>query len=145
MRYRLWGLSHNDLHFFTGVSDSPYVCVDNLEPHKATNFMGDRLSFHGMTTVQLQAHIRRLAKDSQRVVITLHAYDRMSLRCVTDWEVYECLRKGVIQRPPQVDRKTGSLKCRMEYFGTVRNLAVVAALEDDDPDVIVVTVMTKTR
>ena len=98
-----------------------------------------------MSNVQLQAHIRRLAKDSQRVVITLHAQDRMSLRSVTDWEVYECLRNGVIQRPPRVDRKTGSLKCRMEYFGTGRNLAVVAALDDEEPDVIVVTVMTRTR
>ena len=47
--------------------------------------------------------------------------------------------------PPDVGQKTGSLRCRMEHFGAGRNLAVIAALDDEDPDVIVVTVMTKTR
>ena len=107
--------------------------------------MGATLSIHGMTNVQLQAHIKRLAQDSSRVVFVDHAYERMLQRTVSDWEVFECLRNGVIQRPPVLDKKTGSLRCRMEHFGTGRNLAVVAALDDEDPDVIVVTVMTKTR
>ena len=107
--------------------------------------MGATLSVHDMTNVQLQAHIRCLAKDSSRVVFVPHAHERMLQRFVTDWEVFECLRNGVIQRPPTLDKKTGSLRCRMEHFGAGRNLAVVAALDDDDPDVIVVTVMTKTR
>jgi hypothetical protein len=69
----------------------------------------------------------------------------MLQRSVSDWEVFECLRYGVIERPPTRDKKTGSLRCRMEHFGSGRNLAVVAALDDEDPDVIVVTVMTRTR
>lgn len=112
---------------------------------EATNFMGAKLSFRGMSNVQLQAHIRRLAKDSSRVVFVPHAYERMQQRAVSDWEVFECLRNGVVERPPVLDSKTGSLRCRMEHFGTGRNLAVVVALDDEDPDVIVVTVMTKTR
>ena len=107
--------------------------------------MGATLSFHDMSNVQLQAHIRRLAQDSSRVVFVPHAYERMMQRSVSDWEVFECLRFGVIQRPPVLDKKTGALRCRMEHFGTGRNLAVVVALDDEDPDVIVVTVMTKTR
>jgi len=107
--------------------------------------MGTKLSFYDMTNAQLQAHIRRLAQDSARVVFTFHAQERMLQRTVSDWEVYECLRCGFIQRPPVRDNKTGSLRCRMEHFGASRNLAVVAALDDDDPDVVVVTVMTKTR
>ena len=69
----------------------------------------------------------------------------MGERRVTDIEVIECLRHGAIQRPPQVDRVTGHLKCRMEHFGSSRNLAVVVALDDSDPDLIVVTVITRTR
>jgi hypothetical protein len=69
----------------------------------------------------------------------------MLQRSVSDWEVFECLRSGVIQRPPALDKKTGSLRCRMEHFGAGRNLAVIVALDDEDPHVIVVTVMTKTR
>ena len=112
---------------------------------KATKFMGATLSVHHMTNSQLQAHIRRLAKDSSRVVFVPHAYERMLQRSVSDWEVLECLRYGVIERPPKQDIKTGSLRCRMEHFGASRNLAVVVALDDGDPDVIVVTVITKTR
>jgi len=111
----------------------------------AINFMGATLSFHDMTNSQLQAHIRRSAKDSSRVVFVPHAHERMIQRSVSDWEVFECLRSGVIQRPPTLDKKTGSLRCRMEHFGAGRNLAVIAALDDEDLDVIVVTVMTKTR
>ena len=43
------------------------------------------------------------------------------------------------------DRKTGSLKCRMEHFGTNRNISVVVALDESDPDAIVVTVMVNAR
>lgn len=107
--------------------------------------MGATLSVQSMSNIQLQAHIRRLAKDSSRVVFLPHAHARMLQRAVSDWAVFECLRHGVIQRPPTLDQKTGSLRCRMEHFGTARNLAVIAALDDEDPDVIVVTVMTKTR
>jgi hypothetical protein len=60
-------------------------------------------------------------------------------------QVIACLRHGVIQRPPQVERKTGHLKCRMEHFGPSRNLAVIAALDEAYPNMVVVTVMTRTR
>lgn len=107
--------------------------------------MGARLSFRDMSNVQLQAHIRRMAKDSARVVFTDHAYERMARRSVSDWEVFVCLRQGVIQRPPVQDKRRDTLKCTMEHFGSIRNLAVVVALDDEDPDLIVVTVMTRTR
>jgi len=107
--------------------------------------MGAKLPIRELSNVQVQAHIRRLASSSERVVFTEHAYERMRLRLVSDLEVLECLRRGVIQRPPQLDKQTGALKCRMEFFGTSRNLAVVVALDDNDPDVIVVTVITRTR
>jgi hypothetical protein len=66
-------------------------------------------------------------------------------RGVSDLQVIDCLRHGVIQRPPRVDRKTGHLKCRSEHFGPSRNPAVVSALDEADPNLVVVTVMTRTR
>jgi hypothetical protein len=33
----------------------------------------------------------------------------------------------------------------MEHFGSVRNLAVAVALDDTDPDLVVVTVMMRRR
>lgn len=107
--------------------------------------MGDKLNLDSLTNVQLEKHIRTLAQNSDLIFFTEHAQDRMRSRGVTDVQVIECLRHGVMERPPVRDRKTGDLKCRMEHFGTNRNISVVAALDNNDPDVIVVTVMTKAK
>lgn len=109
------------------------------------NFMGATLPFGAMTNAQLQKHIRALAQNTDAVFFTEHAQDRMTSRGVTDVQVIDCLRHGLIERPPVRDRKTAHLKCRMEHFGTSRNISVVVALDDRDPDAIVVTVMTKAK
>ncbi len=113
--------------------------------HQPIKMTGATMRLLELTNTELQRFVRALAVDSAKVFITEHARDRMLERGVTDLEVIKCLRRGVIQRPPQLDRKTGHLKCRMEHFGPSRNLAVVAALDDTHPDVVVVTVMTRTR
>ena len=107
--------------------------------------MGATIHLKNLSNAELQRHVRALAADSAKVFITEHARDRMIERQVSDIEVIECLRHGVIQRPPQTDRKTGDLKCRMENFGASRNLAVVAALGDHRPGVVVVTVMARSH
>ena len=112
---------------------------------EATKFMGAKISIWSMTNVQLQKHIRTLAKNSDLIFLSPHAQVRMAMRGVSDFQVVECLRNGLIERPPVRDRKTGDLKCRMEHFGTNRNISVIVALDDNDPDAIVVTVMTKAK
>ena len=42
-------------------------------------------------------------------------------------------------RSPEPNLALGSLECRMQRFMAGRELAVVAAISDDDPAVIVVT------
>ena len=106
--------------------------------------MGDRITFLQMTKVQLQAHIRRLAQDSGRVFFTDHARLRMRERGVNDLQALECLRAGVLQRPPR-RFASGELRVRMDHFGSARNVSVVVSLDEQDPDVLVVTVMTRTR
>jgi Domain of unknown function (DUF4258) len=104
--------------------------------------MGATLDLQSMTNVQLQKHIRTLAKKSDSIFFTEHSLSRMLSRDVTDVQVIECLRYGLMERPPRFDRKTGHLKCRMEHFGTNRNISVIVALDMNDSDVIVVTVIT---
>lgn len=98
-----------------------------------------------MSNAQLQAHIRRVAQDSSRVFFTHHAQERMLQRAISDIQVLECLRRGVMQRPAQIDKATMFVKCRMEHFGSARNLAIVVGLDENDPDLLIVTVMARTR
>lgn len=74
---------------------------------------------------------------------TTHARIQMRKRHVLDTEIYHCLRKGKILLESEEDMKTGHLICRMECHGASRNLAVCIALDETDPDLIVVTVIPK--
>lgn len=91
---------------------------------------------------QLARHIRALARNSLAVVFTRHASVQMGKRKVSTLEVFECLREGTIRRVPEPNFKKGSLECRMERYVTGRELAVIVALCDEDPDVLVVTVFS---
>jgi hypothetical protein len=107
--------------------------------------MGARIKVATMTNAQLQMRIRHLAKDSGCVYMVDHARLRMQERRVNDMEVLMCLRHGVVQRPATVNDKSGEVRVRMDHFGSARNLSVVVELSDADPDVLVVTVMTRVR
>jgi hypothetical protein len=75
------------------------------------------------------------------VLISVHALSRMALRKVTRDEVHEVLRKGRLLRAPEPNIRFGSLECRMQRFIAGREVAVVAAVSDADPSVVVVTVL----
>jgi len=100
-------------------------------------------NFKKMARGQLERHIRSVAKDSARVIFTYHAQKQMKARQVLDAEVFHVLRTGSIRIDPEEDLKTGHLVCRMECHAASRTLAVCTALDDDDPDLIVVTVIPK--
>ena len=46
-----------------------------------------------------------------------------------------------MRRNPEPDLRRGSLVCRMEYFVAGRELAAAVALSDEDPGVLVVTII----
>ncbi len=97
-------------------------------------------SFKKQSIQQLQRHIRVNSKLTELVFLSAHAQDQMRARKVLQSEIYECLREGVIALQPEEDMKTGHLICCMERYVCGRNLAVCVALDDNDPDLIVVTV-----
>lgn len=101
--------------------------------------------FKKQSTPQLQKHIRETAKDTGMIFVTGHVKVQMKARSVLLNEVYECLREGVISIPPEEDIKTGHLICRMERYVCGRNLAVCVGLDDDDPNLLVVTVFVVTN
>jgi hypothetical protein len=97
-------------------------------------------TFRRKSKPQLSKHIRSVAKNTVSVFITDHAKSRMKLRKVTSQEVYECLQQGQIVREPEENEQKGSLECLMERYVSGRQLGVIVALCDEDPDAIVVTV-----
>lgn len=98
-------------------------------------------SYKAQSIAQLTKHIRAVSKITENVLLSRHALSRMHQRGVLDAEVYHCLRNGKILLTPEEDMKTGHLICRMECYGASKNLAVCAALDDEDPSIIVVTVI----
>jgi len=96
--------------------------------------MGSKIRFERINNAQLQQHIRLLAQDSHRVFILDHAAQRMQERQMSDYQVLDCLRLGAIQRPPEIDRQTEDVNCRVEYFGAARNLSVIVALDEAEPE-----------
>ena len=98
-------------------------------------------SYKVQSIAQLTKHIRTVSKETAKVFLSEHARKRMRQRNVLDAEVFHCLRSGKINMQPEEDLKTGNLVCRMEGYGASKNLAVCAALDDADPNIIVVTVI----
>ena len=93
----------------------------------------------GWSKSQWQKHIRTLVTVPANVVFTNHALLRMRQRHISRLAVFEILKKGVIRREPEPNLRRGMLECRMDYYVAGRNLALVAAVDADNPTVIVVT------
>lgn len=98
-------------------------------------------SIGAKSTQQLQRHIRTVAKSTSSIILLKHAKAQMVKRKFLQAEVYEILRSGKINRTPEPNSIKGSLECRMEFYVAGRNCAVIVALCDEQPDLIVVTVM----
>ena len=96
-------------------------------------------SVFGLSMVEAGRLVRKRASVTANVRLTNHVLIRMKQRHIAREEVYDVLCQGRLVRPPEPNAATGSLECRLQRFIAGRELAVVAAVSDDDPSVIVVT------
>jgi hypothetical protein len=99
------------------------------------------VSFKKQTRQQLEQHIRQTSRDVANIVITKHAHARMQQRGVLAREIFQCLQQGRLDMAPEEDLRTGHLVCRMQRYGTARNVAVCVGLDDDNPKLLVITVI----
>ncbi len=99
------------------------------------------MTFKKFSIPQLERHIRRIVAQPTRVLWTRHAKQRMRQRHVSLEDALECLRKGRIGLPPEVDIPSARLICRLQWYGAARNVQACVALDDEDPELIVVTVI----
>ncbi len=88
---------------------------------------------------QLEKHIRSESQNSGNVIFSTHARQRMKVRKITDAYAIQTLRKGQIKLKPELDKFTGDIKCRMEYFIGGIDVKIVVAVSDEDPELIVIT------
>lgn len=98
-------------------------------------------SVHKLSLLQLQRLIRQRCADPGATFFTIHRRLRMRQRHVSMALVLDVLRKGQLRRPAEPDPRHGSVVCRMEHFVAGRELAAVVALSDEEPGVLVVTII----
>lgn len=92
-----------------------------------------------LSLIEVEHLVRKRAALTANVRLTNHVLVRMKLRHITREEVYDVLCQGRLVRAPEPNTTLGSLECRMQRFMAGRELAVVAAISDENPTLIVVT------
>ncbi|PHS73498.1 MAG: hypothetical protein COB22_02060 [Cycloclasticus sp.] len=85
--------------------------------------------------------IKKIAKDSSRVIFTKHAEKRMCTRKITRTQVLKCLTHGHIVEGPALSIK-GNMEMKIEVMSAGEIIAVVTALEKDELGnfVVIITV-----
>ena len=90
---------------------------------------------------QQEAFVQLQAQDTTNIIFTNHVLKRMKERKITAPCVIDTLRHGRMRRPAEPNIKTGSLECRLDRYVAGREIGVVVAIDDDNPNLIVVTAM----
>jgi hypothetical protein len=90
---------------------------------------------------QQEAYVHQQAQDTRNIVFTNHVRKRMRERQITTPFVVEALRQGRMKRPAEPNIKTGNLECRLDRYVAGREIGVLVAIDDDNPNLIVVTAM----
>lgn len=97
---------------------------------------------HRWSPSQFERYIRACCKTPDAIIVSRHALDRMRERGVTRLMLDESLLCGRIRRPPEQSIKTGSFECRLEHYVAGQHVAAIAAVSEQFPGLVVVTVMT---
>ena len=86
--------------------------------------------------------LRAIVRDSDRIVLTKHAKQRMGQRRINQRQIMECLRKGRIYEPVHLTIQ-GDWKATLEhqYAGDVVRVAVAIERQEDRELAVIVTVM----
>ena len=86
--------------------------------------------------------LRSIVKDSDRIVLTKHAKQRMWQRHINQRQIMECLRRGRICEPVHLTMY-GDWKATLEhqYAGDVVRVVVAIERKEDGEFAVVITVM----
>lgn len=81
------------------------------------------------TTLELENLVHVLARDSAKVVFTLHCHQRMAERGVSAIEVLRCLQRGNVLDVPIYNRKNRHFVFQMAEAAPRNIVKVVAAVD----------------
>lgn len=83
--------------------------------------------------------VRSLSADSSKVILSVHAEERMEERGVTWPQVLSVLRKGHASKRPNLDREHNSWECLMSNTTAGEMISVKVAILQNQ-ELIVITV-----
>jgi Domain of unknown function (DUF4258) len=86
-----------------------------------------------------QERIRDISWDSDNVIFTYHAEERMEQRDISRPQVLEALLAGYVDDPPQ-EESAGEWKCKVTSNLRGRTIGVVTVIVDARSQLIIVTV-----
>ncbi len=99
------------------------------------------LLMHKWSKSQFEKYIRSAAKDGSRIFVTLHAQKQMRLRGIQQLAMETTLRSGNMLRECEPNIAKGTFECRMEKYIAGKDIGVIVAVSEDDPNLIIVTAM----
>lgn len=81
-------------------------------------------------TIEEATHeIRRRAEDSNNIIFTKHAFQRMDERDLDQLEVIKCLRRGTVHDEPERENESKPYKYKMDFRNGRTNNSVVVTIE----------------
>jgi Domain of unknown function (DUF4258) len=96
---------------------------------------------HKWSKSQFEEYIKTTAKDGLRIVVTQHAKNQMRLRGIQQQAMEATLRSGNMLRECEPNIAKGTYECRMEKYVAGKDIGVVVAVSEDNPNLIIVTAM----
>lgn len=88
----------------------------------------------------LQKRIREIAQDSERIIWSNHAFDRVEERDITTRDALVVLRTGLLDDEIEAGRSSGEWKCKMTKTMKGRREVGVVVIVIRDAELFVKTV-----
>ncbi|KJV24917.1 hypothetical protein VI06_20700 [Aquitalea magnusonii] len=95
-----------------------------------------------MTTKELLEALQAAAK-TDRILITMHAQERMAEREISRIMIKKCIERAQISDGPSYDAEHKNYICKLKHYMSGCNYEVVAALDPANPCTVIVTVIDK--
>jgi len=85
--------------------------------------------------------IRERARNTENIIFSQHAFERVNQRDILQPDVYRILREGYVDSAPERGKKGGWCVTVKKRIRGSREAAIVSVIFKESDDIIIVTVM----